>query len=342
MEEHRATTIAEAIDDDTIFIRNAERGEAVLQTDFVVATVLIIKLGDQGIVAHEGIEQGKRLTHMFAHVIFHQVPMLQTYRIPLCVQPIKNMLRDKDAPMHASRAAHGNHQLALSLFDILGHQKIYHRIQDLLEFLRRRLFVDIGRNLRHRAALVAHGFHIERVRQKPHIQHHIRIQRHAELEAEGQDIDVHLFAFRAAENLDDLVLEFCLFEFRGINDIGCFAANGSQSLPFLRNSFRNARGRRHRMAASRLFVAADNHGIRRIHEKHFIGLIALVHILQHMQEGIKKLAAAGIHHQYDLAHMTSHMGAKLRKLRDKDRRQIVHAEISQILHITASLRLSSA
>ena len=67
MEEYRATTVAEAIDDDSVFIRNAERGEAVLQTDFVVATVLIIKLGDQGIVAHEGIEQGKRLTHMFAH-----------------------------------------------------------------------------------------------------------------------------------------------------------------------------------------------------------------------------------------------------------------------------------
>ena len=82
------------------------------------------------------------------------------------------------------------------------------------------------------------------------------------------------------------------------------------------------------MAAASLLITPDNAGIGSIHKEHFIGNIFLVHIVEHMDEGVKKFPAAGIHHEHDLAHMVTRMFAKFHKFGYKDRRQIIHHEIA--------------
>ena len=51
---------------------------------------------------------------------------------------------------------------------------------------------------------------------------------------------------------------------------------------------------------------------------------------------------ARINDEHDTAHMTSRMAAKLRKLRDEHRRQVVHHKIAEILHKATGLSLTAA
>ena len=94
------------------------------------------------------------------------------------------------------------------------------------------------------------------------------------------------------------------------------------------------------MAAARLLVATDDHGIRGVHEEHLIGQVVAIHLIEHLHERIEELPAACIDDEHDLAHMTARMTAKLHEFRDKDRRQVVDDEIAEILHIAAGLRLA--
>ena len=96
------------------------------------------------------------------------------------------------------------------------------------------------------------------------------------------------------------------------------------------------------MAATRLLVAADDGRVGSIHEEHLVVRVALIHILEHLHERIEELTAPRIDAEHDLAHMAARMGAELHELRDEDRRQIVHAEIPEILEIAARLRLAAA
>ena len=67
-----------------------------------------------------------------------------------------------------------------------------------------------------------------------------------------------------------------------------------------------------------------------------------VHIVQHMEKGIEKFSAAGVHHQYHAGDMARRMGAKLGEFRNEHRRQIVYAKEAKILQVAADFRLSAA
>ena len=149
---------------------------------------------------------------MLADIIFHEVAMLYLHGIPFCRQPVIDVFGRKDTAVHAASAAHGNNQLTLSLFDILRHQKVEHPIQVFQKLLRYRPFGNVFGNLGNRATLVAHGFNIEGIRQEPHIQDQIRIERHAELEPKRQHIDAHLLAFIRSEQAVNLIPQLNFLE----------------------------------------------------------------------------------------------------------------------------------
>ena len=279
---------------------------------------------------------------MLTHIVLHEVAVLEARRVTLRRQAIEDVLGDVDTAVHAARAADCDDELALALFDVLRHEEIDHLIEQARKLLCHRPFRDVLRDLRHSAALVAHRFDVEGVRQEAHVEHHVRIERHAELEAERQHVDAHLLAARRAEQPVDLVAQVDLAQFRRVDDVRRLRAHGCQALALLRDAFGDARGRRHRMAAARLLVAADDGRVGCIHKEHLIGHIVLFHVVERMDKRVKELAAARVDDEHDLADMAAGMLAELDKLRDEYRRQVVHAEVAEILEVAARLRLAAA
>ena len=268
--------------------------------------------------------------------------MLEPCRVALRRQAVEDVLGDVDTAVHAARAADRDDELALALFDVLRHKEVEHLVEQARELLRHRPLRDVLGHLRHGAALVAHRFDVERVRQEAHIKNHVGVERHAELEAEREHVDAHLLAARRAKQPMDLVAQVDLAQLRRIDDVRRLRAHGCQALALLGNSLRDARGRRHRMAAARFLVAADDGRIRRIHEEHLIRHIVLVHVVERVDKRIEELAAARVDDEYDLADMAAGMLAELDKLRDEDRWQVIHAEVPEVLKIAACLRLAAA
>ena len=250
------------------------------------------------------------------------------------------MLGNEHAAVHTARTPNSNDKLAFPFLDILGHQKINHAIQMINEFLSHRPFCNVICHFRHCAALMAHRFNIERIGQEAHIQNHISIQRHSELKAKREHIDIHLLPFTRPEQPMNLIAQLCLLQFGCIDNIGSFRPGWCQTFSFFGNTLRNTGGRCHWMTAPGLLISANDDRICCIHEHHFIWHIILIHIIQYMNERIKKFPAARIDHQYHFAYMIACMLAELYKFRYEYRWQIIYHKIPQIFHITASLRFA--
>ena len=252
------------------------------------------------------------------------------------------MAGNVDAPVHAARAANGDDELRLSLLDVLRHEEIEHGVELFLKLLRHGPLADVFGDLRNSAALPAQFLDIEGIWQEAHIEHHVGIQGHAELEAEGQDIDAHLVSIFTAKEPPDLFFEIDFPQLRRVDDVRRLVAHGFQAAALLLDAVGDACVRRHRMAAARFLVAADDRLIRGFHEEHLVGRPRLVHLFEHMHEGVEELAPARVHDEHDAAHMSGRMAAKLGKFRDEHRRQIVHHEIAEVFQKAARLRLTAA
>ena len=95
------------------------------------------------------------------------------------------------------------------------------------------------------------------------------------------------------------------------------------------------------MTAARLFVAADNYVVARVHEKHFVIQIRLVHIVKHLNKVVKKFAAARVDDEHHFIEMSHCVPTQLNKFGNEDGRQIVYAKISEVFKVSASLSFTA-
>ena len=248
--------------------------------------------------------------------------------------------------MLAAGAAHRDGQLALAFFDIERQchlQKLLIPVQQLLCL---RVAHDKIHHFLIQTGLVLERRHIEGVGQAAHVQHQIRLRRQAELEPEGHDGEPHgtLCPAVLQEQVADAFLVLCSREQCRVDGVIGPRPQRLQDLTFLQKCLAGGKplGNADGMAAAGLAVAAHEHVIRRIQKQDLIGCFLVVQLLQGSLDLFPAAAAAHIHgKRHPLQLVVARLG-KRRNTGQQPRRDVIDAEISDILQRIHSHRLSCA
>ena len=279
---------------------------------------------------------------MFMHFVLHEIAMFEARRIA-AFDPIIEMLGDEDAAVHAARAANGNDELTLALLHVLRQEERNQPIKLLLKLLCDIPRLDIGGDLRDGAALIPQRIDVERIRQEAHIKDKVGIERNAVLKPEREDIHVHLdISAGCIVVLSNDVAQLGFAQVRRIDQLGCTRTERGKLPALTRHPLRDPCLGSERMWAACLLVAAYDHVVGRLHKEQLVGYIPRVEFAKDADKVVEELAAARIHHNRRAADLAMRLTAEIDEFRNKDRWQIVHAEIAQILHIAGGERFSAA
>src|SRR5699024_671254 len=115
-----------------------------------------------------------------------------------------------------------------------------------------------------------------RIRQEPHIEYKIRIDRDAVLEAETHDIDVERRLVLSAAMLEYLVPEFFFRRLRRIDDLVGTALQLGENSAFHMDGVEHVQGIINRVGPPRFLVSVPKRSIRAIDEADFKGNLIVV------------------------------------------------------------------
>ncbi len=183
-----------------------------------------------------------------------------------------------------------------------------------------------------------------RVRQAPHVEHEVRIERHAVLVAKTHQVDHHFrpgssVARHPHENVAQLVHR----QVRGVEDQVRHRADGIELLPLLGNALAGGSIGRQRMRAPRLAEPAHERGIAGFEEDE-----RRLHVALRLQLPVdaRKLGQEAslpyVDDDGDFRRGGVFAGRQLRHRGNQLGWQVVHAEVAQVLEGANRLRLAGA
>ena len=140
----------------------------------------------------------------------------------------------------------------------------------------------------------------------------------------------------------DDIPQFRLAQLRRVDDLCRAFAHRSKALPLARHALGDARVRSERMRPPCFLVASDDDIIRRLNKEQFIGDAARIQITEHTHKIVEELTAARIHDNGGTVDLPVRLTAEINKLWDEYRREVIHTEVAEILHIAGSKRLAAA
>ena len=234
----------------------------------------------------------------------------------------------------------------LALLLIVWNQERQQALHFRHEFLRHGVIQHEVAHIRIQPGMPPQPRNVERVRQKAHIKHKIRLHGQPALIAEGVHLNVHGVRLTVAvENHFELLAQLPRLQNGGVNDVIRRLAQGLHDSAFLANRLNQRHVLpRQRMVTARLLIAADEHVIRRFKVERF-DLIADLPALGNQVADrfcIEELAAAHVHRHRNEGAMERRFLDGFHHAEHHIRRQIIHAECAHIFQIAVDGRFARA
>ena len=161
-----------------------------------------------------------------------------------------------DGAMPPARAAEGERESRFPFGDVQRDEKVEQGLETLQEALRFGLRVEEGGDRSIGSASVAQSRHVVRIRQEPHVEYEVGIQRQAELETERHDVDAERGRVcRVAERRGDRRLEFRVRQRARVPERASARSRTAAVVPLVADRFVQRCRRRERMPAPRLAEA---------------------------------------------------------------------------------------
>ena len=130
--------------------------------------------------------------------------------------------------MAAAGAADGDGETVLALLNVVRQQVLYHVGQLVHKYVGLLEFENIVTHIRVHPAVEFELLHIKGIGQEAHVEHEIRVQRHAVLEAEGHHVDHDRPVGRGVGKMRvQLVVELAEGQMRGIDNVVGYIPNGA-------------------------------------------------------------------------------------------------------------------
>ncbi len=160
------------------------------------------------------------------------IPMKCFHMVSRILQPQRQLFRHHHTAMLAAGAAKGHRQVALPFLNIVR-QQVEHQVRHPFKKLHRlRKAAHILSHLGILARLVAKLRHKVRIGQKANIEDHVRVQRHAVLEAETQARNKEVLGLIVVtEARQNIGAQLVHVEIRSVNQGIGNVADGIEKLP---------------------------------------------------------------------------------------------------------------
>ncbi len=201
---------------------------------------------------------------------------------------------------------------------------------------------EVGDDRRMRARELAQLVDVVRIGQEAHVEDEVGVERHAVLVAERHDRDVEDARFGGRiGRMREPLLERGQRERRGVDDDVGRVADRFELAAFGDDAVDDAAAIRERMLAARLRVAPDEHLVARVEEDDPVGDAFLAQRAQLPDEIAEHLFTADVEDERDAAQVAA-AGEQLGELRDEARREVVDAEVAEVLEAFRGLALARA
>ena len=257
-------------------------------------------------------------------------------------QPFLQRLGDRDRPVPAAGAADADGQVGLPFGDVLRDQELQ-QVQRVLQ--------EVGGRLRpvQEAAhfLIAAGVrpqrrHEMRVRQEPHVEQQVGVDRNAVLEPEAQDRDDQPRAGRAAaRDAGEDVPQLVHRHRRRVDDVVGHPADRLHRLALLADALDRGPIGRERMRPARFAEAPHQRRLCRLEEDEH--RVEVPHVLQPPVDARKLLeqpAFADVDDDRGARDLAAGAQRQLGEHRQQRDRQVVDAEVAEVLERANRLRLA--
>ena len=199
------------------------------------------------------------------------IPVIHHSKISGLRDMFVNCLCHCNRAVFAAGTADGNTKLAFVLLVAIQRQHIVEKIKDALQeaFRHRRIHDEIA-DWRIQTGQFFQLRNIERIRQTTHIEHKVRVGRHAVFEAEGSHIDHQFFSGALHEQFLHAAAELGGGQQRSIHHEICLRFQRSQQLSLFLNRLRKGTAflAQKRVTAAGHFITVDDFLVGCVKENH--------------------------------------------------------------------------
>src|SRR3989449_11662165 len=256
---------------------------------------------------------------------------------------LRQFIRQDHRAVFASRTPQRHCQMRLALFHVVRQEIIHQRGQMAHKLLRRRRAEHKTADLRAAAGQGTQRFVVVRVRQEPHIEHEIGVERDAILISERDHGDGQGGRVRSPhERVHDGVPQFSHAQCRRIDDLTRFPFHRLQPVPLRADAIHDAAGLGQRVLPAGFLEAADQHVIGGIEKQNDIVQAHRLEMAQRSEEIVEELTPAHVDGQGSASYAPLGLQTEFDELWQQRRGQVVHAEEAEVLKHLHRVRLSGA
>src|SRR2546425_2408487 len=276
-------------------------------------------------------------------LLLSDVAMPHRNAVTAAREVLRQFIRQDHRAVFTSRAPQRHGQMRLALFHVLRQEIIHQRGQMAHKLFRRWRAEHKTPDLRAVPGQGTQRFVVVRVRQEPHVEHEIGVERDAILIPKREHGDGQRGRVRSPhERVHDGVPQFSHAQCRRIDDLICFLFHRLQPAPLRTDAVHDAAGLGQRVLPTGLLEAADQHVIGGIEKQNDIVQAHRLEMAQRGEEIVEELTPAHVDGQGGAPYAALGLQTEFGELGQQRRGQVVHAEEAEVLKHLHRVRLAGA